>query len=254
MNKGRRIAIADIHGMAFELLELLNKLNVTPEDEIYFLGDYFDRGPDPINVIDIIIELSTKCKVHMLQGNHDMWMINWFKGGLDMGRDSYEIFMMNGGRITITNYDQLKERNPAKYDRHKKFYLDHVENSLEIELDSDNGKILLCHSGCNHSQQSILWERDHIRQFVEYDKRYPVELAKKKIDNTPLTKGLLEYFKIFCGHTPTPNVNDNVAEPIKLLDDWFIMLDTGSFFTGVISAMDIDTLECWRSTANEEFS
>ena len=43
----QRWIIPDIHGCAKTLKVLLeNMLKVTKNDELYFLGDYIDRGPD----------------------------------------------------------------------------------------------------------------------------------------------------------------------------------------------------------------
>ena len=35
--------IGDIHGQIGTLKKLLKKLNLQPEDEVYFVGDWFDR-------------------------------------------------------------------------------------------------------------------------------------------------------------------------------------------------------------------
>ena len=49
----QRWIIPDIHGCTKTLSVLLeNLLKVTKHDELYFLGDYIDRGPDGKGVID----------------------------------------------------------------------------------------------------------------------------------------------------------------------------------------------------------
>ena len=39
--------IGDIHGMREKLEMLIEKLPLQPDDQLVFIGDYVDRGPDP---------------------------------------------------------------------------------------------------------------------------------------------------------------------------------------------------------------
>ena len=41
----RRLAIGDIHGCLHTLKRLIGMLDLRFDDELYFLGDYIDRGP-----------------------------------------------------------------------------------------------------------------------------------------------------------------------------------------------------------------
>jgi len=63
----RNIIIGDIHGCSLELSELLEKLQITKDDRIIFIGDAFSRGPDPLNVWKILNDI--KCE--MVLGNHE---------------------------------------------------------------------------------------------------------------------------------------------------------------------------------------
>jgi serine/threonine protein phosphatase 1 len=56
-NRASQYVISDIHGCYFTLTKLLNKIGPSEEDEIYFLGDYIDRGPASKEVIDYLIDL-----------------------------------------------------------------------------------------------------------------------------------------------------------------------------------------------------
>ena len=47
----RTIIIGDVHGMHDELQALIFKLNPTPEDRVFFLGDLVDKGPDSLKVL-----------------------------------------------------------------------------------------------------------------------------------------------------------------------------------------------------------
>lgn len=70
---GTRWVIADIHGCyrTFENL-VLEKLQISPLDHLYLLGDYIDRGPDSARVLDFILELeNNQFQVFPLRGNHE---------------------------------------------------------------------------------------------------------------------------------------------------------------------------------------
>ncbi len=42
---GRRLVIPDVHGCYHSLLALMEKIQVGPEDQLFFLGDYVNKGP-----------------------------------------------------------------------------------------------------------------------------------------------------------------------------------------------------------------
>jgi serine/threonine protein phosphatase 1 len=51
---------------------LLDQLALASTDELYFLGDLIDRGPDSKGVIDLVFSLKEKGhKVRCLTGNHE---------------------------------------------------------------------------------------------------------------------------------------------------------------------------------------
>lgn len=74
----RTFAIGDIHGDLRHLDRLLAKLPpLQPSDTVVFLGDYIDRGPQSLQVVERVETLrSTECcKVVTLRGNHeDAWL------------------------------------------------------------------------------------------------------------------------------------------------------------------------------------
>ena len=67
------IAIGDIHGCLEPLKILVDKL--PQKDELVFLGDYVDRGPESAQVIDYIKKLSKKRPCRLWMGNHEVLMV-----------------------------------------------------------------------------------------------------------------------------------------------------------------------------------
>lgn len=65
---GRTIIIGDIHGCFGELLELLDKVDLRPDDLLVSVGDLVDRGPAPGEVIRLFRERPNSAVV---MGNHE---------------------------------------------------------------------------------------------------------------------------------------------------------------------------------------
>jgi serine/threonine protein phosphatase 1 len=73
----RLIAIGDIHGHLDKLTSLLQIINPTTADQLVFLGDYIDRGPDPAGVISYLLELAGRFpQTVFLRGNHEQVMLD----------------------------------------------------------------------------------------------------------------------------------------------------------------------------------
>jgi serine/threonine protein phosphatase 1 len=73
--KPRTIAIGDIHGCSAALDALVEAIKPRPEDCIVTLGDYINRGPDSRGVIERLIELSGRCHLIPILGNHDQKLL-----------------------------------------------------------------------------------------------------------------------------------------------------------------------------------
>lgn len=99
------IAIGDIHGNLAALEDLLGKvLPVLEEaDQLVFLGDYVDRGPDSRGCLERIVRLKKErpSSVVTLIGNHEMWM-------LDSRRDPtrHSWIFTGQGFLTIESYSR----------------------------------------------------------------------------------------------------------------------------------------------------
>ncbi len=96
---GRLIAIGDIHGCSLALDALIDAIQPQAEDIIVTLGDYVDRGNDSKGVIDRLIELSSRCHLKPIYGNHEEMM-------LEVVRDNQPPFrwLQFGGVETLDSY------------------------------------------------------------------------------------------------------------------------------------------------------
>lgn len=77
-----RYAITDIHGCPQTLRYALDTINYDPAaDQLFFLGDYVDRGPDSQGVIDIVRDLQAENPATVaLRGNHEEMILDVLNG------------------------------------------------------------------------------------------------------------------------------------------------------------------------------
>ncbi len=193
----RRLVISDIHGCSKTLRALLTKLSVTRKDELYFLGDYIDRGPNSSGVLDIIINLiESEYKVFPLMGNHEYQALSAQK---EYNKRSFDYFMKK-----INNSGDLLNKKKKIKKKYKRFM---KELPYYIELDS----FFLVHAGFDFRKEKPFKDIDSMLNIKGF--KYDREKAKGK--------------SIVYGHTP---VNYNkILKKIKKRKNK-IPLDNGCFY------------------------
>lgn len=67
MKNPRIIIIGDVHGCMQELSLLLQKIEISENDRVIFLGDLVDKGPDPLEVLRFVRKSGFEC----ILGNHE---------------------------------------------------------------------------------------------------------------------------------------------------------------------------------------
>src|SRR3954466_1480235 len=107
----RLLAIGDIHGCYAALLALDAEVRFRSHDVIVVLGDFVDRGPDSRLVIDHLISLAERMTLIPLLGNHELMMMNAWRGGSD-----YSDWIDAGGNKTLDSYRcQVLHGVPARH-------------------------------------------------------------------------------------------------------------------------------------------
>jgi serine/threonine protein phosphatase 1 len=96
-------AVGDIHGTLDKLDELLGTLPLEAGDEVVFLGDYVDRGPNARGVVDRLIAFSRDWPCTFLIGNHESMFLDYV-GWTGEYYDKGEYFLANGGIETLLSY------------------------------------------------------------------------------------------------------------------------------------------------------
>ena len=202
----RRFAIGDIHGCAKALRTLVESINPQPNDELVFLGDYVDRGPDSRDVVDQILALQERCRVVALRGNHEIMLLGVALSGLD---DS--VWLCNGGRATVTSYGGCLSKIPA---HHLAFFQD-------LAPYYESPETIFVHAGYQH----------HLAMHEQ-----PEATTYWNHLSTPLPLPHESGKRVFVGHTPQSSG--------EILDAGHVVcVDTCCFGGGFLSAYEIGTNE-----------
>lgn len=156
---GRLLAIGDIHGCLGLLLQLLQEVAPGDEDQLVFLGDYVDRGPDSRGVLELLLKLSQRWpQTVVLRGNHEQMFHDYLEG-----RDPW-LFLANGGGATLASYETGGETAiPAPHQA----FLKNLPNRFECD------DFVFVHAGLRpgvslaaQSKADLLWIR---HEFLDSD-------------------------------------------------------------------------------------
>lgn len=226
----RKLVIGDIHAGVRALKQLLERAEVTPEDQLIFLGDYVDAWSEAVETVDFLLGLQKTHNCTFIKGNHDELCYEW----LTTGQDNHT-WLQHGGSATKASYQNT---DAATIERHLKFY----ENLELYQLDDKNR--LFLHAGFTNLKGV---EHEYFTKSLYWD-RTLWELAlsvnpQLGPDHFLYPKRLLQYHEIFIGHTPVTRIGETT--PQKAVNVWNV--DTGAAFNGPLTMMDVDTKQFWQS-------
>ena len=215
------IAIGDIHGN-LEHLEIL--LNMIPENEqLVFLGDYIDRGPDSYGVINKLKQLEKENPDYIfLRGNHEQMALDACL--ITSDSSLYMMWVTNGGRETLQSY----------YDNNYKVLQD-CNWFKTLDYFYENDTTIFVHAGINLSIGPDM-NKQHIEDMIWMRRWW-----QSDIDWT-------QNKKIVFGHTLTRNMKCPSDKDIFVSPNGkYVGIDTGCFFSGHLTAYNPDTGEIWQT-------
>lgn len=197
-------AVGDIHG-SYELLEkILTKWN-PKEEQLVFLGDYIDRGPDSLKVIQKMIELSSKYDVVTLSGNHERLFLNW----LERPEDLSEFYFNSkvGGIATIESFYNSSTVNLISEDFSVKELTMKLQKEYPIEIDFIKnlrrfypwGPYLFVHAGIDASVENFRDTKVDDFYWIREEFYLKPHIAKEIV--------------VF-GHTPTLLINEDKSSQV----------------------------------------
>ena len=119
-------AIGDIHAQYDALMLLLEKIKYSDSDELWFVGDFINRGDKSLEVLRFLLELKrNKAKFKTVIGNHDFsLMVQGF--GVDKGRVKKVVKEILDSPEAGEILEMLISWDLAFYNPDKKIFLSHA--------------------------------------------------------------------------------------------------------------------------------
>jgi len=205
-------AIGDIHGCLTALEALLAALDLQPDDQLIFLGDLVDRGPDTRGVIERIMQLRTERTVHVIKGNHEEMLL--------IARDlpGYaQAWLQFGGKEAIASYGWKQGIVPGWTEAIPASHWNFLKNDL-VDAVEEAGHIMV-HGGLDPE--------------LPLEKQPWDEMRWKRWENPqPHVSGKT----MVCGHT-----HQTTGKPVSV--GHAICIDTWAFGRGWLTALDLASHE-----------
>lgn len=224
-------AMSDLHGEYQKYLAMLEKIKFNQEDTLYLLGDLVDRGPEPVKILQDIMQ---RPNVYPLLGNHEVMAVYILKQLLlevteetISQVDAYlmeNIFLWqrNGGGVTLEQFQALPLRE-------RRQLLEFMEGFGWYEtVDVGERAFLLVHAGLGNYRPGKKLEEYSLEELTMVRPDYQTQYFPD------------DSIYVLSGHTPT-----------KLLSGKWeiyhshnnIVLDCGAAIGGRLACLCLDTME-----------
>ncbi|MGE5216259.1 MAG: metallophosphoesterase family protein [Chloroflexota bacterium] len=209
-----RYVIGDIHGCFDELKRLVEALPIVRGDQLVFLGDYVDRGPDSNAVVSFLVSLPRfipQVEVVFLRGNHEDMLLSYLGFGGHYG----DMFLRNGGDATLASYGL--ERAEATAEKALSVVpAQHLSFFRQLKSYHVMESFLCVHAGV-HPQKALAEQTDEELLWIRNAFIY-------RSHSLPYT--------VLFGHTPQSAVLFDL--PFK------VGLDTGLVYGNMLTCLEVD--------------
>ncbi len=208
--------ISDIHGNMKRFRELMERINLQPEDTLYILGDVIDRHPGGIKILREIMAMPN---AKMLLGNHEYMMLQCLAPRHPKDEDPWEsecennrnlrIWYKNGGDVT---HQYLKH---IRKDVRREIFAYLKALPLNIDIEVNGRKFKLVHASPTEN-------------FLGAYKRYYNSLTEFSVwERWEPTDRVPEGCTMIFGHTPTCYFQQTTPFKIWSEDERAIGIDCG---------------------------
>ena len=226
--------IPDIHGCSKTLRALFDYyISPSKDDELYFLGDYIDRGPDSKGVIDYIIDMQEQgFRIHLVKGNHEETCVkacleekelsNFM--GFRARNSTKAAWKKFGGTDTMKSFaiKDLREL-PQKY-------VEWMDNQpTHIVLDD----FILVHAGLNFNEEDP-FDDDHAMLWMREFSVQPEKIGNKTVIHGHVPVSLETIFQLRDRHKQLNYID---------LDNGIYMAGREGF--GSLVALELNSMELY---------
>lgn len=221
MKKERVFVVGDIHGENKMMEEMLKHWN-EEEEQLVFLGDLADRGPDSKETIESAYNLVCQKDAILVKGNHDDMLEKYLEDP-----EKHQLhYYMNGGETTVHSLlgDKLSKNNPIK--NAKKVKADYpwllpFLKSMKYFYEWED--YLFVHAGVDLTLED--WKNSTKRDFIWIREGF---FDQKNTTNK----------RIIFGHTVTSRLHGDMSNfDIWQSGDGLIGIDGGAVYGGELHAL-----------------
>jgi len=223
--------MSDIHGCKDEFDQMLQLIEFNEYDNLYIVGDICDRGKKSISLLQ---EIMGHENMHVIMGNHDVWLARYCQQLIDAKKDDSSVDMTddflcwlhyNGGYRTADQFMDLSY--PECYDI--KMYLEQKPRHQFLTVGLR--KFLLVHAGVDYTSTDPHEVENMPEEILVW--------AHIGIDDNPYP-GLT----MIVGHTPTFLYgNQYDGKIIHGTDDCMIHIDCGCVFGRSLGCLRLDDMK-----------
>ena len=215
---GRLFAIGDIHGCHVALKALLEAIGPEPDDTIVVLGDVIDWGPDSRDCVRQLIDLSGRCKLILVRGNHEEMLFAALES-----RSELRYWLNFGGEETLRSYPY---RGGDEF------------------IDPEHVRFLKAQARDYHETDGFIFVHASYDPNRQMDQQSNTTLQWEHID----PERVRPHFSgktVIAGHTPQTN-----GEPLDL--GFLKVIDTDASRGGWLTALDVRSGETIRTNQEAE--
>ncbi|WP_189037268.1 metallophosphoesterase [Streptomyces daqingensis] len=227
--EGSLFVVGDVHGYLDELREALRAAGIIDAQDdwiagnarLWFLGDFTDRGPDGIGVIDLVMDLSAQaaaaggyCKA--LMGNHELLLIGAKRFGdtpvnSGAGTASFQAaWLLNGGQRS--DMERLQDHHVQWMSRLDAMAL--ADGHLLLHSDAtcylDYGTTI----DAVNDAVTVALQRNDADETWDLFRKFTKRFAFRDGTGPENARGLLSVFggeRIVHGHSPIPYLLGDVG-------------------------------------------
>ena len=200
--------LSDLHGCMEQYHNMLEKIALGEDDELYIVGDVIDRGPYGA---ELLCEIMDAPNVHLIMGNHELMMLSGILG------NDYSSWDLNHNEPTLAGLHKLSRDKLLDVLRYV------VNRPYSVEVSVGGRLFELVHacppSMCDADKYSMVWKRVDVEDI------------------------LLEDRTVIFGHTPTFFITGNVMRPAIIEGGHAMNIDCGCVYGGRLACVRLDDME-----------
>lgn len=213
-----KYVMSDIHGCYDKFIEMLKLINFQDTDELYIIGDIFDRGKQPLAILDYIVDHKN---ITLLKGNHEQMYLDYHES------NDISLWFYNGGMTTYNdifcNRSMEFQENLYKYIK-KLPFIKVVDKFILVHsylyLPKDHDDFTIDEIINMQDEEDCLWDRSNIG----HERKY-------------------RDYKIICGHTPVPTITNDYENITIINQNETYYIDCGCVFSYKLACLRLDDMK-----------